>query len=91
MRILSTFTRTIAFMLATGLGLQATAQSGFSPAVIVDDKVITFYEIDQRVRLLTAFRTPGAGPELAREQLIEDRSIAGEGRQTQEQPSEDER
>ncbi|MEJ6398143.1 peptidylprolyl isomerase [Yoonia sp. 208BN28-4] len=73
MRILSHVTRTIALLLAFVVAPQAMAQSGFSPAVTVDDKVITYYEIDQRARLLTAFRTPGAGPELAREQLIEER------------------
>lgn len=73
MRILSTYLNTIAVVLALATGHSAVAQSGFSPAVIVDDKVITYYEIDQRARLLTAFRTPGAGPDLAREQLIEDR------------------
>ncbi len=73
MRLLHTLTRSIAIVVALGSGPAAFAQSSFSPAVMVDDKVITYYEIDQRVRLLTAFRTPGAGLDLAREQLIEDR------------------
>lgn len=56
----------------------ALAQSQFSPAITVNDKVITFYEIEQRERLLILFRTPGDIQELAREQLIEDRLKQGE-------------
>jgi peptidyl-prolyl cis-trans isomerase SurA len=56
----------------------ANAQSQFSPAIIVNDRAITSYEIDQREKLLTLFRTPGDIPKLAREQLIEDRLKQGE-------------
>ena len=56
----------------------AMAQSQFSPAIVVNEKVITQYEIDQRVRLLTLFRTPGVLTEVAREQLIEDRLKKGQ-------------
>lgn len=65
---------------AAALGLVLTMSAGagvaqglFSPAVIVNESVITNYEIDQRVRMLTLFRTPGDLATLAREQLIEDR------------------
>ncbi len=51
----------------------AVAQSAFSPAITVNDRVITGYELDQRAKLLTLFRTPGDTRSLAREQLIEDR------------------
>ena len=54
------------------------AQSQFSPAIVVNDKVITQYEIDQRVLLLTFFRTPGDLQETAREQLIEERLKQGQ-------------
>lgn len=71
---------TLRTSLATGLiaalsfGSASHAQQGqFAPAIIVNDSAITPYEIDQRARLLTLFRTPGAGEALAREQLIEDR------------------
>ncbi|MBL4810989.1 MAG: peptidylprolyl isomerase [Rhodobacteraceae bacterium] len=51
----------------------AAAQGLFSPAITIDGQVITNYELDQRVKLLTLFRSPGSLEELAREQLIEDR------------------
>ncbi|QQA41390.1 peptidylprolyl isomerase [Pelagovum pacificum] len=51
----------------------AAAQSPYSAAITVNDDAISFYEIDQRVRLLELFNTPGDLPELAREQLIDDR------------------
>ncbi|NBD28415.1 MAG: peptidylprolyl isomerase [Alphaproteobacteria bacterium] len=53
------------------LALPALAQ--FSPAITVNDKVITQYEIDQRARMLRVFRSPGNVAELAREQLVEER------------------
>lgn len=49
------------------------AQGQFSPAVIVNDRAVTNYEIDQRLKLLTLFRTPGATQQFAQDQLIEDR------------------
>lgn len=70
MRFLSLFCGLFLTAVTAGTGM---AQSQFSPAVIVNDSVVTAYEIEQRARLLTAFRTPGASQELAREQLIEDR------------------
>ena len=57
-----------------GLGAQpARAQNLFEPVVKVNDKAITRYEINQRARMLTLFRSPGNPAELAREQLIEER------------------
>lgn len=70
MRILTFLAGLLAMTLGTGAAL---AQGQFNPAVVVNDRAVTFYEIDQRARLLTLFRTPGAGSDLAREQLIEDR------------------
>ena len=61
------------FIAALLMSLPAAAQGQFNPAVIVNDRAVTFYEIDQRAKLLTLFRAPGAGPEEARKQLIEDR------------------
>ena len=64
-------------------GTPGLAQSPFSPAIIIDDQAVTYYEIAQRELLLEAFRTPGDLAEQAREQLIEDRlklaRIASEG------------
>ena len=61
----------LAIILA-GVAQPAQAQS-FSPAIKVNDQVITQYELDQRVRMLRLFRTPGDIQEQAAEQLIEDR------------------
>lgn len=65
-------------LLAAGLALigwaqTATAQSQYNPAIMVNEDAITFFEIDQRIRMLDLFNTPGNLPELAREQLIEER------------------
>ncbi|MFQ3184160.1 MAG: peptidyl-prolyl cis-trans isomerase SurA [Alteromonas macleodii] len=45
----------------------------FAPAITVNDTVISEFEIDQRVIMLSTFRTPGNLEDTAREQLIEDR------------------
>lgn len=72
-RPLLTRTRGLLAALLIALAAPAPAQSPFSPAVTVNDSVVTWYEIDQRARMLEVFRTPGDLPTLAREQLIEDR------------------
>ncbi|MEQ5868513.1 peptidylprolyl isomerase [Sagittula sp. NFXS13] len=65
--------------LAAALGLGSlmpqtvAAQGLFSPAIIVNDEVITGYELQQRKAMLRAMRSPGNLDELAREQLIDDR------------------
>ena len=67
----------LATLLAMMIGLTfagtASAQGQFSPAITVNERAITPYEIDQRRRLLELFRTPGDLNELARNGLIEDR------------------
>ena len=70
MRFVSLF---CGLLLAVATAGASLAQGQFSPEIIVNDRAVTGYEIDQRARLLTLFRTPGASTELAREQLIEDR------------------
>ncbi|WP_047772394.1 peptidylprolyl isomerase [Wenxinia marina] len=69
--------RTAFFGLVLGLagafGLPAAAQSPFSAAIHVGDRAVTYYEIEQRQRLLDLFGTRGDLPRLAREQLIDDR------------------
>ena len=64
-----------AFIAAAALALMATqtAVAQFAPAIVVNDSVVSEFEIDQRVIMLRTFRTPGNLEELAREQLIEDR------------------
>lgn len=49
------------------------AQGQFAPAILVNDRVITTFELDQRARFLTLLRAPGDPATLAREQLIEER------------------
>jgi peptidyl-prolyl cis-trans isomerase SurA len=62
------------------LGLLVTALSGplaakdsaFSAAARVNGRVITRFELDQRIALMSAFRQPGDLPQLAMQGLIED-------------------
>lgn len=49
------------------------AQNLFAPAIKINEKVITQYELQQRARMLQLFRQPGDPTEAAREQLIEER------------------
>ncbi|EBA11084.1 peptidylprolyl isomerase [Roseobacter sp. CCS2] len=49
------------------------AQGQLAPVITVNDRVITQYELSQRIRLLEVFRTPGDLNEAARNALIEDR------------------
>ena len=57
-----------------GLGTPVAAQSSqFSPRLMVDDKIITNYEYDQRLRFMTLLNAPGDLPKEAERTLIEDR------------------
>lgn len=58
---------------ALALSTPAHAQGQLSAVINVNDQVITRYELDQRIRLLEVFRTPGDLNEVARDGLIEDR------------------
>lgn len=51
----------------------ASAQNLFSPAIVVNDSVVTYYELDQRTRMNQVLNAPGNPAEAAREQLIDDR------------------
>lgn len=62
-----------AMFFAFGTAPGAQAQGQLTPVITVDDRVITQYELNQRIRLLEAFRTPGDLTEAARNALIEDR------------------
>lgn len=59
--------------LTLGTGGVAQAQNLFAPAVSIDETVVTHYEIDQRLKMMQLFRTPGASQATARDALIEDR------------------
>lgn len=84
-----TLFRPLIFVLAMAAPNLVSAQGLFSPAITVNDSVVTNYEIDQRIKLLTLFRTPGNLSELAREQLIEDRLKAEEAKRAGLRLSED--
>lgn len=49
------------------------AQGLFSPAIVVNDEIITTYEIQQRAQLLRVLRFPGDPATQARDDLINDR------------------
>ncbi|WP_424942981.1 peptidylprolyl isomerase [Aliiroseovarius crassostreae] len=55
----------------------ARAQNLFAPVVKVNDRVITAYELSQRIAYLTLLRAPGNPQELARKQL-EDEALQRE-------------
>ena len=62
-----------ALVVALALGAPVAAQDLFSPVIVVNDRAITGYELDQRIRLLEAFGTSGDLPDTARTQLVEER------------------
>lgn len=55
------------------LPMCVSAQNLFSPAITVNDKSITFYELSQRKTLLTLLKSTGNLEEITKNQLIEDR------------------
>lgn len=59
--------------LAVALALPAASQSLFSPAITVNDEVITHFELEQRILFMTLLRIPGDPEELARKVMIEER------------------
>jgi len=61
------------FLLAGAASTPARAQNLFAPAIKVNDRVITYYELEQRTRMLQLFRQPGDPAEAARQQLVEER------------------
>jgi peptidyl-prolyl cis-trans isomerase SurA len=60
-------------LFAAALIRPADAQGLFSPAIQVNEDVITQFELEQRSQFLRLLRAPGNPEELAREALIEDR------------------
>ncbi len=61
------------FALTLILGSQTAAQGTFQPVITVNDRAITAFELDQRIRMLEVFKTTGDLAKAAREALIEDR------------------
>ena len=72
MKLSFRFTKMIC-LLSIMFGTTAQANNLFAPAITVNDKSITHYEISQRETLLKALKAPGNPVEVARKQLIEDR------------------
>ncbi|MFV0475059.1 MAG: peptidylprolyl isomerase [Pikeienuella sp.] len=83
MTILSTLKRaTGGLIAAVALSAPAAAQTAFAPVVVVNDDVITYYDVTQRARLL-AMSGAQPSPQLnsaALEQLIDDRLRSQAGR-----------
>ena len=71
------FTALKAMAAALALGLAGTApvlaQGLFSPAVTVNDRIVTNFEIAQRARFLEVLNAPGDLVEQAREDLVNER------------------
>ncbi len=74
-------------MLPLGAGT-AFAQGLFSPAIQVNGDAITYFELEQRKRLLIFLNAAGDPSEVAREQLIDDRLRVQAARQFGVDPSE---
>lgn len=63
------------------LSMPVSAQSKFAPAVMVNDRVVTNFEVEQRIKLLQLLRQPGDLEEAALNGLIDDRlrlQVAGQ-------------
>ncbi|MBV1896157.1 MAG: peptidylprolyl isomerase [Rhodobacteraceae bacterium] len=64
----------LASLTSAGLTSQgAQAQNLFAPAIVVNAKVVTYYEIEQRAQLYRLLRNPGDPIETARTELVKDR------------------
>ncbi len=67
-------TRTIATLTLIGvMAVSAAAQGLFEPVALVNDKGVTRYEVEQRIRLLEVLNQPGNLEEVALDKLIDER------------------
>ena len=66
-------TSVLIFCFASFSKIKAQNNSLFLPVIQVNNTVITKFELDQRVKFLTALKFPGNPKQLARTQLIEER------------------
>ena len=53
--------------------IKAQTNSIFSPVIRVNNTVVTKFELDQRIKFLSALKFPGNPNQVARMQLIEER------------------
>lgn len=67
--------RVLISAIATTMALMSPtfAVAQFAPVIVINDAVVSEFEIDQRKAMLRVFRTPGDLQQVARDQLIEDR------------------
>lgn len=65
--------RTLAVVLCACVPGLVAAQGLFSPAIVVNDDIITNYEVQQREQLLRVLRFPGDPATQSRQDLINDR------------------
>ncbi len=73
-KLTGSLARMLAVLMLGLAALPVAAQQGlFAPAVIVNDKVITGYEVQQRQRMMEVFNIPGASERAALDLLIDDR------------------
>lgn len=83
-------TLTISALLALGTSQTVAAQSPFATAIKVNDRSITNFEIEERIRFLGLLRAPGDHKKLAREQLVDDRLKLGAAQSVGISPSKEE-
>ncbi|MCF6232190.1 MAG: peptidylprolyl isomerase [Rhodobacteraceae bacterium] len=73
-KAISGFGVMVSLTLIAGFGPSPSqAQSLFSPAILVNDQAVTWYELDQRTKFLKLLGAPGDLEKLAREVLIEEK------------------
>ncbi|SMX35035.1 Chaperone SurA precursor [Ruegeria arenilitoris] len=72
-RWLTAFAPGLAVAMLTVAPQQAPAQSLFSPAIRVNQDIVTWYELDQRQRFLEILGIPGSSESEVREALIDER------------------
>lgn len=73
MRILSKRLLALVVSAASLMGAPAVAQGLFSPAIYVNDAIVTEFEIEQRQRFLSLLNAPGATRDAVLEELINER------------------
>ena len=85
------YMRTMCLVIALWcMGTVSSAENLFSPAIRVNDQIITVYELRQREELLRLLNAPGDPAKLARTQLIEDRLQLAAARELGLKPTEEE-
>ncbi|WP_298912399.1 peptidylprolyl isomerase [uncultured Roseobacter sp.] len=73
MRASSKFGTAICLIMGLALGKPALAQGLFDPVILVNDDVVTEYEVEQRELFLRLLNAPGANREAVIESLVDER------------------